>query len=160
MVRGWGWRRWSRCTSARRPAPGPARCGAPRRRRLRAKRPDGLVWDQPVHGGDGGHVVLDVVDAGELDVGGVQHYPLALRSPADRWRRPPEEHAVRQPPSGGRTTAPGPGPLRRSATRDLVVGVKDGHIPDCLVCKDVFLGSDILVHSSCGRPGGWEPGWS
>ena len=82
------------------------------------------------------------MDAGELDVGGVQHYPLALRPPADD-RGTPEEHAVRHLLPAGEPPHPARG-LFSAADRGLVVGIKDGNIPDCLVCKDIFLGSDIL----------------
>ena len=106
--------------------------------------PDALVGDHPIHGGNGGHVVFDVVDAGDADVGQGQDL-TAAHGVGQPDGLVPEIHTLLQlalPAEQGHAS----GCLFGQLSGDVVVEVKYRPVPRLLVEIDVPLGVGILLH--------------
>ena len=105
---------------------------------------DDIVRHKAVHGGDGRHVVLYVMDTGDLDVRRGHDDPLPRRAAADDVL-PPQEHAVPRLglPAEQAAAAHSAGRLLGC---DSVVGVENRDIAGALMPEDVLLGGHIFRH--------------
>ena len=101
---------------------------------------DILVSGQTLDRAGGGHIVFDVVDAGDADIGGVHDRPAV---PEDRPVL--EINAVRGSCLPGEELH-GAGSVRGEGAGDIVVVVQDDLAGPVLMCKDVFLGLDVFGH--------------
>ena len=108
------------------------------------KLPDGLIRHQTVHSGGCRHVILHIVDAGQLDIPGGHDGALARAVTADDGVAP-QEHAlfrlaltaeIHRPVGDALSLLPGDG----------VVEVENGLVARLLVAEDVLLGGHILRH--------------
>ena len=105
---------------------------------------DDLVRHQAVHGGDGRHIILHIVYAGELDVPRGHHDALMTAAAADNVLAP-QEHAV------GNLTLPAEeaGVAGRAGGLlccDGIIRIKNGNVLPTLMGKNILLGRHILRH--------------
>ena len=101
---------------------------------------DILVSGQTLDRAGGGHIVFDVVDAGDADIGGVHDRPAV-----------PEDRPVLQINAVRGSCLPGEElhgaeSVRGEGAGDIVVVVQDDLAGLVLMCKDVFLGLDVFGH--------------